>query len=111
MVLRQRFGGWLALAAIALTGASAAQVPAPASATQIPRESAVAASRVKGDWRSSPRVRVGTGAPVLAGAASVVGAAPSGARLDRMLLLLEPATAQRQGLDAELASQQNPKSS
>ena len=69
-----------------------------------------AESRLNGDWRSSPRVVIGGGTPALPQGASGLGAAPAGARLDRMLLLLEPSSAQKAALDAELANQQNPKS-
>ena len=40
----------------------------------------------------------------------MLGEAPAGSRLDRMLLLLEPSPRQKQALDTELANQQNPKS-
>ena len=110
MANRLRLGGWLALAVAALATAAVAQAPASPSAVPVPGESKTAVSRLNGDWRSRARAVIGARAPALPPGASVLGAAPAGARLDRMLLLLEPSAAQKDALDAELANQQNPKS-
>jgi subtilase family serine protease len=69
-----------------------------------------AASRLAGDWRSTEAVTILASRPPLSPSATDIGAAPSGARLERMLLLLEPSADQRQALAAELANQQNPAS-
>jgi hypothetical protein len=69
------------------------------------------ASRLAGDWRSSPAVVIPGSRPPAIDEAGDLGQAPSETRLDRMLLLLESSAAQRQALDAELANQQDPKSS
>ncbi len=65
-------------------------------------------SRLAGDWRSSGTVTIPQSKPPVAPApATVLGAAPSGMRLERMILLLEPSAAQRQALLAELVSRQS----
>ena len=67
-------------------------------------------SRLAGDWRSSGTVTIPASKPPVvpsAVPATVLGAAPSGMRLERMLLLLEPSAAQQQALLAELVSRQS----
>jgi hypothetical protein len=65
------------------------------------------ASRIAEDWHSSARVTVAGSVPPLPQPAKDLGAAPVGARLDRVLLLLDPSPAQTQALEAELAAQQD----
>lgn len=68
---------------------------------------AAPASRLAGDWRSSPLVAIPLGEPIAADGVrnfKVLGAAPPATRLDRMLLLLEPSAAQQQALTAKLAT-------
>ncbi len=62
-----------------------------------------------GDWRASPPAVIAGRTKLPAGEADL-GPAPGGARLERVLLLLEPSPEQRQALDAELANQQDPRS-
>jgi hypothetical protein len=99
MALRQRFGGLLALLAATIVGA-AGQAPLSRGSE------AVAPSRMSGDWRSSAPAVIAATPGTLAGGADL-GPAPAGARLERMLLLLQPSPQQRQALDAELADQQD----
>src|ERR1035438_9648850 len=82
-------------------GAAVAQLPVGHQAGQ----SAPAASRLTGDWRSSPSIKVSASKPPAANAD--LAAAPVGTRLDRMVLLLEPSSAQQQALVKELQDQQN----
>ena len=110
MAHRQRFSGWLALGAAMLAGTAAAQVPATQNAVPAYAQSPAAASRLVGDWHASPWVVIATRKPVLSEGTSDLGAAPQGMRVDRALLLLESSAAQRQALDAELRSLQDPKS-
>jgi subtilase family serine protease len=63
-----------------------------------------------GDWRGSALVALSAAKPQLPQTTGDLGAAPPSARLERMLLLLEPSAAQQQALTAELANQQNPSS-
>lgn len=93
-----------------LAGMVTAQVPAQWNTVSASAQSSAAVSRVVGDWHASPPVVIGTGKPILPEGASDLGAAPAGARVDRVLLLLEPSAAQRQALDAELRNLQDPKS-
>jgi hypothetical protein len=95
MALKQSFGLPLAVLLLAGLGAAGAQT---------------AASRLAGDWRSSPAVALSASKAPLGASDSDLGAAPSGTQLDRMLLLLAPSAAQQQALAAELANQQNPSS-
>ncbi len=104
MAHRQRIGLRLAALLFVSMGAAAAQTPVAGSS----------ASRLAGNWRSSPPVTItASRAPALSGAvsATTLGAAPANARLDRMILLLEPSAAQQQALTAVIQSQQNPSSS
>jgi subtilase family serine protease len=87
----------LPLASLGIFCATAALAQAPAS-------------RLAGDWHSTPSVRVPGAAPLAAQTASDLGAAQPGLRLERMLLLLAPSAAQEQALLGELDSQQNPAS-
>jgi hypothetical protein len=98
-----RFSGVLALLAATLGGAAAAQ-PAPPVASGVS-----APSRLAGDWRSSPLVAF-SATPPLPGDAADLGAAPSAARVERVLLLLQSSAAQSQSLDAEIQNQQDHKS-
>ncbi len=93
----------LVLVAVVLAGGAVAQ--SPESATGVP-----GAFRQDGDGRSTARVLIENSAPRLAPGSTVLGAAPANARLERVLLLLEPSAAQRQALDAEIRNQQDPKS-
>ncbi|MGB8258726.1 MAG: protease pro-enzyme activation domain-containing protein, partial [Terracidiphilus sp.] len=70
-----------------------------------------ALSRIAGDWRTSPSVEIANSRPALPAASADLGRAPANARLERMLLLLEPSAAQREALNAELASLQDSSSS
>jgi subtilase family serine protease len=65
------------------------------------------ASRINGDWRSSDAVTIPASVPPAVTSSVVVGAAPSGAQLERMILLLEPSAAQQQALATELSNQQD----
>ena len=67
-------------------------------------------SRLAGDWRGSALVSLSAAKPLMPQTTGDLGAAPPSARLERMLLLLEPSAAQQQALTAELANQQNPSS-
>lgn len=112
----RRVGGSLALVLTLLMGAAMGESPASGTAVSTPgvyaaQGSATPGSRLAGDWRSSPSVVIaGSEPPSFQGSADL-GRAPAGTRLDRMLLLLEPSNTQRHALDAELASQLDPKSS
>lgn len=68
------------------------------------------ASRLAGDWRSSAPVALTTAKPPASTASADLGATPSDAKLERMLLLLAPSAAQQQALSDQLAGQQNPAS-
>jgi subtilase family serine protease len=118
MAYVQRVGGSAALVMTVLMGAATAQSPASGTAVLTPgvyaAQGAVQAnppSRLAGDWRSSPGVVIPGSQPPAVNESTDLGPAPAGTRLDRMLLLLEPSTPQRQALDAELADQLDPKSS
>jgi hypothetical protein len=65
------------------------------------------ASRINGDWRSSDAVTIPASVPPAVTSSVVVGAAPSGTQLERMILLLEPSAAQQQALATELSNQQD----
>ncbi|HEY3628923.1 MAG TPA: protease pro-enzyme activation domain-containing protein, partial [Terracidiphilus sp.] len=104
MVYRRWLSGWLALAAATLAATAFAQAPTLPSGPGVP------SSRLSGDWRSSARVTIGSAVPALRPGAATLGSSSADTRLDRMLLLLEPSSAQKQALDAELANQQNPAS-
>lgn len=101
----------VALAATTFAAAASAQVPSSPSSLDVSRAGAAAVSRLGGDWHAGARVVVGSVSPVQQQGAATADVAPSAARLDRVLLLLEPSAAQKQALDAELANQQDPKSS
>ena len=79
-------------------------VSSPAAVAQTP------ASRLAGDWRSAAAVTIPASRPPLSSSATDMGAALPSARLERMLLLLEPSPAQQQALIAEIGNQQNPAS-
>jgi hypothetical protein len=70
-----------------------------------PAGSETLASRLAGDWRSVTPIAASK--PPVPFAAVDQGAAPGSARLERMLLLLQPSAAQQQALATELAAQQN----
>ena len=110
MAHRQRRAGWMALAAVTLATAAAAQVAVSPSTPGASGVVTAPVSRLSGDWHSGSRLVIATGNPALPQGASVLGPAPSQARLDRVLLLLEPSAAQKHALDAELANQQSPNS-
>jgi hypothetical protein len=118
MAYVQRFCGSLALVMTMLVGAAMGESPASGTGALTPGVIAVqdavpgnVSSRLAGDWLSSPAVVISGSQPPAVDEANDLGPAPAGTRLDRMLLLLESSAAQRQALDAELANQQNPKSS
>src|ERR1035441_2643721 len=104
MAHTNRFSLPLALLMAASAAAIVAQPPVvrPAKVDQAP------VSRLLGDWRASAPVTLPARTPSLPQAVSDLGVAPVGARLDRVILLLEPSPAQRQALDAELQNQQTP---
>jgi hypothetical protein len=105
MAYVQRVGGSLALLMTMLMGAAMGQSPGSGTvvltsgvyAAQGSGE-ATPASRLSGDWRSSPTVVIPGSQPPGAHAFADLGPAPAGTRVDRMLLLLEPSTAQRRAL-------------
>jgi hypothetical protein len=97
MAHTQSFG--LPLAILLLSGLGVSSPAATAAQAQ--------ASRLAGDWRTSAAVTIAASKPKAAQADAVMGAAPAEARLERMLLLLEPSAAQQQALTAELAALQN----
>lgn len=73
------------------------------------------ASRLAGDWQSSPPVVLAGSRPPLSVPGQILagidqGAAPADESLSRMLLLLAPSTAQQQALAVELTALQNPSS-
>ncbi len=103
MAHKERIGLPLAILFLSGIGAAIAQLPATHPA----------ATRLAGDWRSSGPVTIpASRAPVLSSSvsAAVLGEAPSGTRLERMILLLEPSSEQQQALTAELSDLQNPAS-
>lgn len=109
----QWVGGSAGLVMAVLMGAAMGQSPASGTAVYA-AQGAVQAnppSRLAGDWRSSPAVVIPGRQPPAASESADLGPAPAGTRLDRMLLLLEPSTAERHALDAELADQLDPESS
>ena len=67
-------------------------------------------SRLAGDWRSTAVVPITASKPPAPYLSVDQGAAPRSVRLERMLLLLQPSTAQQQALDAELAELQDSRS-
>ncbi len=98
MAGKRGFGSALALLLAAGLGVSAALTPQAAT------------TRLSGDWHSTPAVTLAkSGAPARPDAVDN-GEAPAGARLGRMLLLLQPSAAQQQALTQELAALQNPAS-
>lgn len=117
MVQRHRFAEWMrqfaglaiALALATPAAVAGAQLPASGSGAGLSNEPAAALSRLSGDWHSGARVSIQSSGPVRKDATAM--AAPAGAKLERVLLLLEPTAAQKQALDAELANLQDPKSS
>jgi subtilase family serine protease len=92
MALKQSFGLPLAIVLLASLGVAEAQT---------------VSSRLAGDWRSSPAVALSASKAPATQSEADLGAAPTGERLDRMLLLLTPSTAQQQALTAELGNLQN----
>ncbi len=99
MAYVQRVGGSLALVIAMLMGAAMGQSPASGTAVLTSgvyaaqgSGEAAPASRLAGDWRSSPSVVIPGSQPPAANESTDLGPAPAGTRLDRMLLLLEPST-------------------
>jgi hypothetical protein len=72
-----------------------------------PARTQVSGSRLAGDWRGSVPVSIAASAPVLPASAVDRGEAPGGARLERMILLLQPSAARQQALTAKLAKLQD----
>jgi Pro-kumamolisin, activation domain/Bacterial Ig-like domain (group 3) len=105
MAQKLRFGGWVLLACAVVWGSVAAQEPVPAPQGAMP-----GATRLNGDWHSDGRAQIAAAMPSLPQGTAVAGAVSAATRLDRVLLLLDPAPEQRQALDAMLADQQNEKS-
>ena len=68
------------------------------------------ATQLAGDWRSTGEVTIPVRRPPLSPFTTNMGAAPSGARLERMLLLLDPSPDRQQALITEIENQQNPAS-
>lgn len=106
MVQIKWFGRMLAVFAASLA-AIVAMGQSPVSQSSIEQAAQDGRSRISGDWRSSALAPIENSRPPRPTAAVDLGPAPSGARLERMLLLLEPSAAQRAALDAELAAQPN----
>lgn len=90
---------WAAWAA-ALNAQSPAAEPAAGCANAQAQSAPV--SRVAGDWRPSARVELAGSKPAALTVGSDLGVAPAETRLDRMLLLLQTSSSQKQALDAEL---------
>ena len=99
------------LAAVVFAATAGAQLPASSSNSDVSGPKAGAVSRLNGDWHSGTRVVIGSGGPARPEGTLTAGTAPAGAKLERVLLLLQPSAAQKQALDAQLANQQDPKSS
>ena len=104
----QRLGGWLAIFVAILPGVASGQASAVRSADRLNGQNAspahtVARSNDAGESRAS--VVIPSSRPPLPFSAVDLGPAAATMRLDRMLLLLEPSSAQKQALDAELAAQ------
>jgi len=100
MVHKDSFGLPLAVLFLASLGVSG-------SGSAVAQNSA---SRLAGDGRSTGAVTIPASRPPLFPSVTDLGAAPAGARLERMLLLLEPSASQQQALIAEIENQQNPAS-
>ncbi len=95
MAYNKSLGLPFAILLLAISGVAVAQVQAQAS-------------RLAGDWRSSDAVVIpGSRPPINLDAEDP---APAGMKLDRLLLLLSPSTAQQQALATELADLDNPSS-
>ena len=99
MAHKDSFGLPLAVLFLASLGVSS-----PAAVAQTPM------SRLAGDWRSTGAATISVRRPPLSPSATDLGAAPSGARLERMLLLLDPSSNRQQALISEIENQQNPAS-
>jgi len=96
MAYKDSFGLPLAVLFLASLGVSS-----PAAMAQMP------ATRLAGDWRSTAMVTIPARRPPLPPTATDLGAASSGVRLERMLLLLDPSPNLQQALIAEIENQQN----
>jgi hypothetical protein len=75
------------------------------------QSAAATPSRLIGDWHTSALISLPNSKPPLPPGSADTGLAPASTRLDRMLLLLDPSTAQKKALDTELANQLDPSSS
>jgi hypothetical protein len=107
MAHTNRFSLPLALLMATSAAAIVAQPPVVRPA-KVDQAAPAPVSRLVGDWRASAPVTLPAATPSLPQAVSDLGVAPAGARLERVMLLLEPSPAQRQALDAELQNQQTP---
>jgi len=107
MVHKRSLGPLLAILLLSGIGAVVAQTPAHGVSDK-GQFAGNQASRLAGDWRSSPSVAIPASKPPASW--PNLGAAAAGARLERMLLLLDPAADRQQTLLTELQSQQNPAS-
>ena len=96
----------LPLAILLLLSLGTAFGEAPRAAAGEPVAPA-AASRLAGDWRSGEMATIEASRPATPSSSQVLGAAPSQAQLERMLLLLSASAAQQQALATEIATQQN----
>jgi uncharacterized protein YceK len=106
MAHKKSIGLPLAILLLSSFGAAIGQSAHPAG-EDLPAGTAL--SRLAGDWRSGERLTLAASRPLLPSSApsTMLGAAPSQMRLDRVILLLEPSMAQRQALSAKIADQQN----
>lgn len=92
--------------AAALGAQSPAAAPAPACVSA--QAQVAPPSRIAGDWRASAPIDLPGSKPAALSAGTDLGIASPDTRLDRMLLLLQPAPAQKQALDATLTALQTP---
>jgi hypothetical protein len=108
MAHKKSIGLPLAILLLSSFGAAGAQAPNSQPANE-GLSAGTPASRLAGDWRSSGAVTIAASKPPVVPysvPATVLGVAPSGMRLDRMILLLEPSAAQQQALAGLLAARQ-----
>ncbi len=109
MAQRMRFGLALALGMAWAAAVSAQTMPAtPGTACASAASGPAGASRIVGDWRTGAAVALPAAKAALPLNGTDMGVASPGARLERMLLLLEPAAAQRSALESELEALQSP---
>lgn len=112
MAHKQSFGLTFALILIASFGASrsGSAVTPGSHALGSELSSGAPASRLSGDWRTSPLVRIPGSTPRASRLALAEAAAPPSARLERVVLLLSSSTAQQKALTVALADLHDPSS-